>query len=157
MSRKIHGHILDWNCKDIVKNEFHADKMYWHQRFLIESNGVTVPVTIKMLKDTYYMDYLTLWRKNLLSYPLVIQVTLDSQNIYWDGTIQNDGISLNALEGKVSLHSQSITINARSFILNAFFKAVPVTLCLETGLTGNKAVNWPVPVPVIYHPNEQEG
>ncbi len=67
--------------------------------------------------------------KNLLSYRLVlygtllqVQVTLDSQNTYWDGTGQNDGLSLSALEGKVSLHSQSITINARSFILNAFLK-----------------------------------
>ncbi len=77
--------------------------------------------------------------------------------MYWDGTGQNDGLSLSALEGNVSLHSQSITINARSFILNAFFKAGPVTLCLETDLTGNKAVNRPVPVPVIYHLSAQEG
>lgn len=33
----------------------------------------------------------------------------------------NDSLSLHALEGKVSLHSISITINTRSFILNAFF------------------------------------
>ncbi len=30
-------------------------------------------------------------------------------------------------------------------------------MCLETGLTGNKAVNRPVPVPVIYHLSAQEG
>lgn len=33
----------------------------------------------------------------------------------------NDSLSLHALEGKVSLHSVSITINTRSFILNAAF------------------------------------
>lgn len=33
----------------------------------------------------------------------------------------NDSLSLHALEGKVSLHSISITINTWSFILNAFF------------------------------------
>lgn len=47
------GHILDENCQDIVKNEFHKDQVYLRQRFLIKSNGVTVRVTIKMLKDTY--------------------------------------------------------------------------------------------------------
>lgn len=58
---------------------------------------------------------------------------------------ENDSLSLDALEGKVSLHSVSITIKTRSFILNAvffFFLKVHTLLCRsELRLNLNWAIN----------------
>lgn len=58
----------------------------------------------------------------------------------------NDSLSLHALEGKVSLHSISITINTRSFILNAcffffYFKLHSVTPYSKLRVNLNTAVN----------------
>lgn len=55
-------------------------------------------------------------------------------------TGKNDGLSPFALEATAALHSLSITINARSFILNAFcIKKIykrQMTRCLDTGREG---------------------